>query len=100
MDHLKVKLNVPVIILTLILTSNCIAQQDKILRFEFGSGHTVPNHIAIDSTTIYSPTQHYGFDYDSKVQIIHRNKGNDIEHEFCTSAQSFFFSVKLPEGNP
>jgi lysophospholipase L1-like esterase len=68
-------------------------------KFDFGSGKTAPGYIAITPDTKYNDKTGYGFTHGSRPQSIDRKTSNPLTSDFISSDSSFFFSVKLPDGN-
>jgi lysophospholipase L1-like esterase len=62
-------------------------------RFVFGAGPAPAGWTLVTPETAYSGARGYGFDRDSSVRAAAAGA------EGCTSDRSFFFSVRLPEGN-
>lgn len=64
-----------------ILCSDSYAQAQTSFKFNFGSGNTDPGWIHVSATNIYSSSAGFGFEPGT------------------SSAESFYFSIKEPEGN-
>jgi lysophospholipase L1-like esterase len=62
-------------------------------RFVFGAGPAPAGWTLVTPDTAYTAARGYGFDRDSSVRAAAAGA------EGCTSDRSFFFSVRLPEGN-
>jgi lysophospholipase L1-like esterase len=68
-------------------------------RFDFGPGAASPGFLRVIEETIYSSGRGYGFDLDSKVECFDRGGSAEADRDLCRSRGSFFFSVRVPEGN-
>src|SRR2546428_1532757 len=68
-------------------------------KFDFGPGKVAPGYTQVSQTTIYSKELGYGFEPGSNVSCVDRGGRNALRGDLCTSDQTFFFSVALPEGN-
>ncbi len=74
-------------------------KQLNCLKFNFGSKTNINNYRTVNAETVYSDTLGYGFDYNTKPEIVCRSKKNKLNSEFAFAETPFYFSVKLPEGN-
>lgn len=80
--------------------SRAAAQDGKpAFRFDFGPGEAASGFTRIVASTAYSDERGYGFDFGSAVNCLDRGGSSPLESDLCTSDRSFFFSVKVPEGN-
>jgi lysophospholipase L1-like esterase len=77
-------------VVTLVLAITADAQQPTTLQFDFGTAKPSPGRIQILPEELYSPQAGYGFEPGVK--------GVAGDH-FIAGTVSFYFSVKLPEGN-
>jgi lysophospholipase L1-like esterase len=68
-------------------------------KFDFGTGIVAPGYTPVTPANTYTNELGYGFDLGSNVSSIERGGDDSLRDGFCTSAQPFFFSVKVPEGN-
>jgi lysophospholipase L1-like esterase len=71
-------------------------------KFSFGPGAPPVGYTKVSADDVYSTERGWGFDLNSKVPAAGGGGGGgaDPQHAgFVTSDKSFFFSVKLPEGN-
>ena len=86
-------------LLLFFLTSLCTLTFAQDLKFDFGTGKTVKGYIKVQPDNIYSNEKRYGFVAGTKAKSINRKTKSSIQSDYVTSDSSFFFSVKLPEGN-
>lgn len=86
-----------ILVFTVLLTKLIAAQQTS-FKFDFGTSMAAKGFIAVTPETVYSNQTGYGFDLGSDVVAVNRG-GDLLSGDFITSTKSFFFSVKLPEGN-
>ena len=68
-------------------------------KFDFGSGKTTPGYIKVTPDTKYSEKTGYGFSHHFSAKAIDRKTASLLTSDFIGSDSSFFFSVKLPDGN-
>ncbi len=70
-------------------------------KFDFGPGKTQPGYIQVLPGTKYSPATGYGFESTEGLTGYGIRDNDSLYDEYIThyNYQSFFFSVKLPEGN-
>ena len=66
------------------------AEDQTSFKFDFSTGNAAPGWIRVSPTNIYSPEAGYGFELGAAVRA---SAGS------VTSANPFYFSVKLSEGN-
>src|SRR3712207_6819152 len=90
--------------LTAVLCFGCNVLQPKSadaegLKLDFGSGEPAAGYINVTPSSRYNEATGYGFENTPSLQAIERADGKDPAHDFITSDQPFFFSMKLPEGN-
>ena len=70
------------------------------LRFDFGPGALQNGYLRVTPKNIYSPEAGYGFEPGAQITCIdRRTRKHDLDSDFCTSQEPFYFSVRLPEGN-
>jgi len=74
------------------------AEVPAAFRFDFGSGAAAEGYIQVTPETVYSDDRGYGFEFGAAVTAVNRG-GDPLRGDFCTSAEPFFFSVNVPEGN-
>ena len=67
-------------------------------KFDFGEGKAAKGYIKVFPYTEYSPETGHGFEFSSRL-VSGVYPGNDALRDYITSAEPFYFSVKLPEGN-
>jgi lysophospholipase L1-like esterase len=77
-------------VFVLALTAHFAFADQTEFKFDFGGGKNAPDAIQISPTNVYSPAAAYGFEPGAKL-----NAGP----QSISSANPFYFSVKLPEGN-
>ncbi|MDZ7900405.1 MAG: rhamnogalacturonan acetylesterase [Arcicella sp.] len=88
------------ITILLILTSlDSFSQNETSFKFDFGSGRTEKGYITVSAESVYSKEKGFGFMPNSKVKSLNRKTKNALTSDFCTSKESFFFTVDIPEGN-
>jgi len=88
------------LIFALLLLGNFVSAQEKTaFKFDFGPGKVAPGYIQVLPTTVYSTSQGYGFDFDSKVTAVERPGKDPLTSHLVKSDKPFYFSVALPEGN-
>ena len=68
-------------------------------KFDFGPGALQKGYLRVTEKNIYNAEIGYGFEPAARITCIDRSGKNDLRSDFCTSEQSFYFSVRLPEGN-
>ena len=69
-------------------------------QFDFGTGAAAPGYTKVTPTTIYSAAVGYGFQPSkSPVTAVSRGGGDLLRGDYCTSVDSFSFSLNLPLGN-
>jgi lysophospholipase L1-like esterase len=68
-------------------------------RFDFGPGAAAPGFVRVAEETRYSAERGYGFDLGSTVECFDRGGSAKSDRDLCRSSGSFFFSVRVPEGN-
>jgi len=72
------------------------------MKFDFGPGKTASGFKAVGRDSVYSAGTGFGFDLGTaqKIEAVDRDAHSDpLRGDFCTSAEPFFFSAKVPEGN-
>jgi len=68
-------------------------------KFDFGTGTPAPGYTKVTPTTVYSSSQGYGFEQNKSPITAVTRTGSDVFADYCTSSDSFSFSVGLPLGN-
>ena len=69
-------------------------------QFDFGTGAAAPGYTKVTPTTMYSAAVGYGFQPSkSPVTAVSRGGSDLLRGDYCTSVDSFSFSLKLPLGN-
>ena len=69
-------------------------------QFDFGTGAAAPGYTKVTPTTMYSTAQGYGFQPSgSPISAVSRGGSDVLRGDYCTSADSFSFSIALPLGN-
>lgn len=81
-----------------LLVADLLVAQQTSFKFDFGSGRAAAGYIPVTPATKFSYKTGYGIDQGSIVEAVDRG-GNALTGDFITSKKSFYFSVKLPEGN-
>ena len=76
----------------------CAALSAQTLRFDFGSGETMPGFTGVSASAVYSDETGYGFEPDGVPADVLNKKGTALTSDYVTSDKVFKFSVKLPEG--
>jgi lysophospholipase L1-like esterase len=71
---------------------------DRVFKFDLGTGKAAKGYVKVQPGDHYTTTAGYGFDFNSTVKASSSVNKNSL-YDYVTSNQSFFFSVKLPEGN-
>lgn len=74
------------------------AQQTS-FKFDFGTEKAAPGYTAVTAQTLYSDAKGYGFLDTTGLQTRFVFKKASCKDDNIASAKSFFFSVKIPEGN-
>lgn len=69
------------------------------LKFDFGSGQVAKGYVKVSPENIYSNEKGYGFLSKTGLKAVDRKTKNRLQSDYISSDSSFFFSVKLPEGN-
>lgn len=69
------------------------------LKFDFGSGQVAKGYVKVSPENIYSNEKGYGFLSRTGLKAVDRKTKNRLQSDYISSDSSFFFSVKLPEGN-
>lgn len=88
------------LIITFSLFSYLGFSQNKTLyKFDFGSSNTQKGFTTVTSKTKYSKNLGYGFVGNSQITETVTDKKNKIQSDYCSSSNSFYFSVDIPEGN-
>ncbi|MBK6976701.1 MAG: hypothetical protein IPH28_05945 [Cytophagaceae bacterium] len=88
------------LIITFSLFSYLRFSQNKTLyKFDFGSSKTQKGFTTVTSKTKYSKNLGYGFVGNSQITETVTDKKNKIQSDYCSSSNSFYFSVDIPEGN-
>ena len=77
----------------------CSSHAQTSFKFDFGAGKPKPGFIQVTDKTRYSPEQGYGFEFSSGLISQNIEKKKNVEDDYITSLKTFYFSVKLPEGN-
>ena len=85
------------IAISLLLVAASFAQTG--FKFSFGKGQPVKGYTAVTPHTGFSYRRGYGFDQGSVVEAVYRGGKDPLTASYITSAQPFYFSVQLPEGN-
>ncbi|MGH9803280.1 MAG: rhamnogalacturonan acetylesterase, partial [Blastocatellia bacterium] len=67
-------------------------------RFDFGPGKVAPGYTQVLPETIYSREQGFGFEPGAILKGS-AHKDDALRGDNISSAQAFYFSVALPEGN-
>ncbi|MGB7567560.1 MAG: GDSL-type esterase/lipase family protein [Chitinivibrionales bacterium] len=69
-------------------------------QFDFGTGAAASGYTKVTPTTMYSTAQGYGFQPSgSPITAVSRGGSDVLRGDYCTSADSFSFSIALPLGN-
>ena len=68
-------------------------------KFDFGPGKVQAGFTQVLPGTAYTPARGYGFYGNAPVEGVDRGGRDALRSDYCTSAQPFFFTVRLPEGN-
>ena len=68
-------------------------------QFDFGTGTAAAGYTKVTPTTVYSTSLGYGFEQNNSPITAVSRGGSDVFGDYCTSADSFSFSVGLPLGN-
>jgi lysophospholipase L1-like esterase len=68
-------------------------------RFDFGPGRAAAGYQPVLPTASYTKEAGYGFDFGTTVTGVDRGGKDALKADFVTSAQPFYFSVNVPEGN-
>jgi lysophospholipase L1-like esterase len=92
--------NIKLLIVGLVLCSFVNAQQKTSFKFDFGQSVAAKGYTAVTTQTLYNHVTGFGFlnAINGKQQAINSTKKNATS-DYITSAEPFFFSVKIPEGN-
>lgn len=69
------------------------------LKFDFGPGHAALGYRPVPPTASYTKETGYGFDFGTTATGVDRGGKDALKGDFVTSAQPFYFSVNVPEGN-
>ncbi len=85
--------------LLLLKTLSSFSQNGTEFKFDFGSGKTAKGYVRVSAESTYSKEKGFGFMPNSKVESVNRKAKNALTADFCTSKESFFFTVDIPEGN-
>lgn len=85
--------------LLLLTTLSSFSQNGTEFKFDFGSGKTAKGYTQVYAESAYSKEKGYGFMPNSKIESVNRKAKNALTADFCTSKESFFFTVDIPEGN-
>ena len=95
-----VKATLVILALSLLDASATMASERPVrMRFDFGTGGAEAGFTRVTADDVYSDARGYGFDFGSRPECVDRGTRGAIERDLCTSDRSFFFSVKVPEGN-
>lgn len=69
-------------------------------QFDFGTGTAAAGYTKVTPTTAFSTAQGYGFQPSkSAITAVSRGGTDVLKGDYCTSADSFSFSLALPIGN-
>ena len=69
-------------------------------QFDFGTGTAAAGYTKVTPATSFSATLGYGFQPSkSAITAVSRGGADVLKGDFCTSADSFSFSLNLPLGN-
>jgi lysophospholipase L1-like esterase len=68
-------------------------------KFDFGPGRAAAGYRPVLPTASYTKEVGYGFDFGTTATGIERGGKDALKGDFVTSAQPFYFSVNVPEGN-
>jgi hypothetical protein len=83
---------------SILLLSTTISAQPT--KFDFGSGTAAAGYTKVTPSTAYSATLGYGFQpSDSPITAVSRGGSDVLRGDYCTSVDSFSFSIALPLGN-
>lgn len=69
------------------------------LKFDFGSGKVAQGYVKVSPENFYTNQKGYGFLPGTRIKTVDRKTKNRLQSDYISSDSSFFFSVKLPEGN-
>lgn len=86
-------------IVILLLAALTTDAQQRSFKFDFGTGKAPKGYIAVDSKSIYSAQRGYGFSSQTEVKEVCPGIKKSITTDYITGSKSFYFPVKLPEGN-
>jgi hypothetical protein len=75
------------------------AQAQIPTQFDFGTGAPAAGYTKVTPATVYSTTLGYGFQPSKSPITAVSRSGSDVFADYCTSADSFSFSLNLPLGN-
>ena len=82
-----------------VLITVCQLSFAQNLKFDFGTGKAATGYQKVQPEDFYSNEKGYGFLTGSSVKSTTNKSKSILESDYITSDSSFFFSVKLPEGN-
>jgi lysophospholipase L1-like esterase len=69
-------------------------------QFDFGTGTAAAGYTKVTPATSFSTAQGYGFQPSkSAITAVSRGGADALKGDYCTSADSFSFSLDLPLGN-
>ena len=71
----------------------------KTYRLDFGGKQVQKGYLQVSGDMVYSESRGYGFSSCKPIKNITRQKGNQLNKDFCTSEEPFYFFIDLPEGN-
>ncbi|HPR31134.1 MAG TPA: hypothetical protein PLK12_03520, partial [Prolixibacteraceae bacterium] len=94
--------NRSILLICLLTISSLWMRGQETLNFIFGTASEESGLVSVFSPEKYSGAKGYGFDIENtdKVRIIRESeeKDDDWHPGWCTAAEPFYFSVKVPEG--
>ncbi|MEA5256147.1 rhamnogalacturonan acetylesterase [Arcicella aquatica] len=75
------------------------AQLPTSFKFDFGAGKVAKGYTQVLPESVYTKEKGFGFLPNAPI-VSETRKGKDaLTSDFCTSTQSFYFTVDIPEGN-
>lgn len=75
------------------------AQSPTSFKFDFGAGKVAKGYTQVIPESVYTKEKGFGFLPNAPI-VSETRKGKDaLTSDFCTSTQSFYFTVDIPEGN-
>jgi len=81
-----------------LLTSQSLAAQDIVRKFDLGNGKLQKGFTAIDEKSVYTPENGFGIISEKPVSAGNSKGKSKLTNDWISSDAPFYFKIDLPEG--